>query len=130
MRQICSDGSVPVDVTQLRIRRSGRTIECPGHRGLRFLRDSLFDFPNHLADDHSSSCLAGLRHDLVEAQQRPDQMYIWLDGIEQFRFEQQLRQTQSVDRVLLHHLHHRAGKVRPDIAEPSGDGRSRRPQSG
>ena len=128
--EVGADGAVPVDVRcRGRLIRAG-PVERAGDRGPGPLGEPRLQLGDDPADHLPGGLLGLLRHHPVQRQQRADQVHVGLDRLQHLRLQQQPGQVEPLDRVGLHHLHHRAREVLPDVAEPAGHPRRGRAQPG
>ena len=118
MLEVRADRPAPVDLDVAWAAIAVAPIERAGHRATHRFLEALHQIVDHLLH-HGFRGVAGAGGDGAgELQQGADEVHVRFDGLQQFGFEQQLPQTELLDRVPLHHLHDRRGEVLADVAEP------------
>jgi hypothetical protein len=128
--EVGGDRAVPVDVARPGTAAARRPVECAGDGRAGAVRDPPLDLRDDPGDDLAGGRLGRLRHEVVEAEQRADQVHIRLDRLEHLRLEQQLPEVEPVDRVPLHDLHDGGREIGADIAQPARHPRGGRGESG
>ena len=94
------------------------------------LRELALEVVDHLAHDPPRRLARLLGNHVVERQQCPHQVNVGLHRLERLGLEQHLLKVQPLERVFLHHLHDRLGKVSANIAQPAIDVGTRASQPG
>ena len=123
--KICSNGVIPVDVAWSWATGPRRLGQRPAHCLAGLIDQTRFDVRKHLCDHLARCCASLVRQHRIELNEQRHHVNVGLNRLQHLRFEKQLLQVESLDRVALHNLHHRSRKVGPNIAKPAHHSRLR-----
>ena len=119
MPQVGADRAVPVDLRQPRPAIALAAVQGTRHRRAHRLLEPLHQFVDDLAHHAARRLLRARRNHPRQRHQVGHQVHVRLHALQHLRLQQHVAQVQTLQRVLLHHLHHRAREVLADVAQPA-----------